>query len=69
MKHGLGMTKISRNAMALTTLNKYNPKFSMDSTYATACIDMDDDQIMENLLDSSDTYLDLDDYEFQQQLY
>ena len=64
-----GTTKTSTNQMTVITLQNFNKKFLMDFPEMTCFFHIDDEQNEQSIFDESDTYIDMDDYELQQQLY
>lgn len=64
-----GTTKISTKQMTVITLQEFNTKFSMDFPEMTGFYHIDEEQNVPDIFDESDTYIDMDDYELQQQLY
>ena len=64
-----GTTKISTNQMTVITFQEFTTKFSMDFPEMTSFYHIDDEQNEPSIFDDSDTYIDMDDYELQQQLY
>ena len=54
--------------MTIITRKEYNERFAMEFPEMIECFEIDDESF-EELLDGSDTYVDVDDYEYQQTLY
>ncbi len=63
---GVGTTKTLPNSMTVITLTEFNEKFLMDYPEMAEMYHIEEE---ETQFDGSDTYVDLDDYEYMQTLY
>lgn len=55
--------------MSVITLKEFNEKFLIEFPEMAEFYHIDEEEIVTSEFDGSDTYVDLDDYEIQQDLY